>query len=78
MPSMRCMMAAGKALDKNYVAGYHCSFRLGWDSLPRTLPGLFFMDEIAHEAKTALCSEISVLESTANPITYLTQISSQR
>ena len=26
MPSMRCLWAAGKALDKNNVAGYNCSF----------------------------------------------------
>lgn len=26
MPSMRCMWAAGEALDKNNIAGYNCSF----------------------------------------------------
>jgi ribonucleoside-diphosphate reductase alpha chain len=26
MPSMRCMMAAGKALERDHVAGYNCSF----------------------------------------------------
>jgi ribonucleotide reductase alpha subunit len=26
MPSMRCLMAAGKALDRDNVAGYNCSF----------------------------------------------------
>ena len=27
MPSMRCMMTAGKALDSDQIAGYNCSFR---------------------------------------------------
>jgi ribonucleoside-diphosphate reductase alpha chain len=27
MPSMRCMMTAGKALDKDNVAGYNCAYR---------------------------------------------------
>lgn len=27
MPSMRCLMTAGKALDRDNVAGYNCSFR---------------------------------------------------
>lgn len=26
MPSMRCMMSAGKALERDHVAGYNCSF----------------------------------------------------
>ena len=26
MPSMRCMMSAGKALTRDNVAGYNCSF----------------------------------------------------
>ena len=26
MPSMRCMMTAGKALERDHVAGYNCSF----------------------------------------------------
>ena len=26
MPSMRCMMTAGKALDRDNVAGYNCSY----------------------------------------------------
>jgi ribonucleoside-diphosphate reductase alpha chain len=26
LPSMRCMMTAGKALDKNEIAGYNCAF----------------------------------------------------
>ena len=26
MPSMRCMMTAGKALDRDAVAGYNCSY----------------------------------------------------
>ena len=26
MPSMRCMMTAGKALDKDNVAGFNCSY----------------------------------------------------
>lgn len=26
MPSMRCMMTAGKALEKDHVAGYNCSY----------------------------------------------------
>jgi ribonucleoside-diphosphate reductase alpha chain len=26
MPSMRCIMTAGKALDRNHVAGYNCSY----------------------------------------------------
>ena len=32
MPSMRCMMAAGKALERDAVAGYNCSF-LAVDSI---------------------------------------------
>ena len=32
MPSMRCMMAAGKALSRDAVAGYNCSF-LAVDSI---------------------------------------------
>jgi ribonucleoside-diphosphate reductase alpha chain len=28
MPSMRCMMTAGEALDKDNVAGFNCSYLL--------------------------------------------------
>ena len=27
MPSMRCLMTAGKALDRDNVAGYNCAYR---------------------------------------------------
>lgn len=41
MPSMRCMMTAGKALDRDNVAGYNCSY-LPIDS-PRSFDELMYI-----------------------------------
>ena len=41
MPSMRCMMTAGKALDKDNVAGFNCSY-LAIDS-PRSFDELMYV-----------------------------------
>ena len=41
MPSMRCMMTAGEALDKDNVAGFNCSY-LHIDS-PRSFDELMYV-----------------------------------
>jgi ribonucleoside-diphosphate reductase alpha chain len=41
MPSMRCLMTAGKALARDHVAGYNCSYRMIDD--PRAFDEILFI-----------------------------------
>ena len=69
MPSMRCMMTAGEALDKDNVAGFNCSY-LAIDS-PRSFDELMYVlmcgTGVGFSVERAFINKLPVIAETFHP-----------
>jgi len=69
MPSMRCMMTAGEALDKDNVAGFNCSY-LAIDS-PRSFDELMYVlmcgTGVGFSVERAFINKLPIIAETFHP-----------